>query len=163
MSEGGRNLFLYQKWLLMIVCFTVIVVLYHPVTGIVFLMVETVIWPWSYGSCIYNYLCNQWLPLMLWVRIPLRARCTTLCDKVCQWNKTGRWFSPGPPFSSTKKTDDITEILLKVALNTIKQKQKLFNGSKAWISTHVRFCVNVATTIQINTKKCTLKFNQYFL
>ena len=36
---------------------------------------------------------------------------------------TGRWFSPGPPVSSTNKTDchDIAEILLKVALNTIKQ------------------------------------------
>jgi hypothetical protein len=36
---------------------------------------------------------------------------------------TGRWFSPGLPVSSTNKTDrhDITEILLKVALNTIKQ------------------------------------------
>jgi hypothetical protein len=30
-------------------------------------------WPWSYGSWIYNYLCNQYLsPLTLWVRIPLR-------------------------------------------------------------------------------------------
>jgi hypothetical protein len=38
-------------------------------------------------------------------------------------NLTGRWFSPGPPVSSTNKTDchDITEILLKLALNTIKQ------------------------------------------
>ena len=45
---------------------------------------------------------------------------TTLCDKVCQWLATGRWFSPGTPVSSTNKTDrhDITEILLKVALNT---------------------------------------------
>jgi len=34
---------------------------------------------------------------------------------------TGRWFSPGTPVSSTNKTDEITEILLKVALNTIKQ------------------------------------------
>ena len=36
---------------------------------------------------------------------------------------TGQWFSPGPPVFSTNKTDrhDITEILLKVALNTIKQ------------------------------------------
>jgi len=60
---------------------------------------------------------------MLWVRISVKARCTTLCDKVCQWLETGRWFSPGPPVSSTNKTDrhDITEILLKVALNTIKQ------------------------------------------
>ena len=80
--------------------------------------------PWSYGSWIYSYLYNQCLsPLMLWVRISIRARCTTLCDKVCQWLATGQWFSPGTPVSSTNKTDhhDITEILLKVALNIIKQ------------------------------------------
>jgi hypothetical protein len=86
-------------------------------------------WPWSHRSWIYNYLCNQCLsPLMLWVRILIRARCTTLCDKVCQWLVTGR-FIPGPPVSSTNKTDryDITEILLKVALNTIKQTNKQNN------------------------------------
>ena len=45
----------------------------------------------------------------------------SLCDKVCQWLTAGGWFFPGAPVSSTKKTDrhDITEILLKVALNTI--------------------------------------------
>jgi hypothetical protein len=34
---------------------------------------------------------------------------------------TGRWFSPGIPVSSTNKIErhNITEILLKVALNTI--------------------------------------------
>ena len=89
-------------------------------------------WPWSYGSWIYNYyLCNQCLsPLMLQVRISIRARCTTLCDKVCQWLATGRWFSLGPLVSSTNKTDrhDITEILLKVALNTIKQTTEQYNG-----------------------------------
>jgi len=53
-------------------------------------------WPWSYGSWIYNYQFNQCLsPMMLWVRISIRARCTTLCDKVCQWLVTGRWFSTG--------------------------------------------------------------------
>jgi hypothetical protein len=58
-----------------------------------------------------------------WIRISIRARCTSLCDKVCQWLATGRWFSPGTPVSSTNNTDrhDITEILLKVALNTINQ------------------------------------------
>ena len=76
---------------------------------------------WSYGSWIYNYLCNQCLsPLQLWVRTPLSLGVldTTLCDTVCQWHTTGRWFSPS---SSTNKTDchEITEILLKVALNTI--------------------------------------------
>ena len=46
---------------------------------------------------------------------------TTLYDKVCQWLAPGRWFSLGPPVSSTNKTDchDITEILLKVVLNTL--------------------------------------------
>jgi hypothetical protein len=36
-------------------------------------------------------------------------------------------FSPGPPVSSTKKTDrhDITEILLKVALKAIKQANNI--------------------------------------
>jgi hypothetical protein len=45
---------------------------------------------------------------------------TTLCDKVCQLLVAGWWFSP---VSSTNKTEwhDITEILLKVALDTINQ------------------------------------------
>jgi len=49
---------------------------------------------------------------------------TTLCNKVCQWLTTGQWFSPGTQVSSTNKTDrhDITEILLKVASNTINLK-----------------------------------------
>ena len=48
---------------------------------------------------------------MLWVHISIRARCTTLCDQVCQWLATGRWFSPCPPVSSTNKTNrhDIAE------------------------------------------------------
>ena len=68
-------------------------------------------WSWM-------YLCNQRLSsLTLWVRIPLRwgVLDTTLCDKDFQW------FSPDALVSSTNETDhhDITEILLKVALNTI--------------------------------------------
>jgi hypothetical protein len=41
--------------------------------------------------------------------------------KVCQGLATDRWFSPGTPVSPTSKTDrhDKTEILLKVALDTI--------------------------------------------
>ena len=79
-------------------------------------------WSWSYGSLIYNYLCNQCLlSLTLWVPSPLMRSVigTTLCDKVCQWLATGRWFSPGTQVSSTNKTDrhDIIEILLKVALS----------------------------------------------
>ena len=37
---------------------------------------------------------------------------TTLCDKVCQWLATGRWFS-------LVSSINISEILLKVALSTI--------------------------------------------
>ena len=86
---------------------------------------EGSLWPWSYGTWISdNYLCNQCLsPMMMWVRISIRTKCTTLFDKVCQWLATSRWFSPGTPVSSTNKTDhhDITEILLKVMLDIIKQ------------------------------------------
>ena len=64
-------------------------------------------WSWSYGSWICNYICNQCLsPLTLCVWCVLE---TTLWDKVCQWIATGRWFY----------RHDITEIPLKVALNTI--------------------------------------------
>ena len=47
---------------------------------------------------------------------------------------TGRWFSLGPPVSSTNKTDhhDITEILLKVALN-IKNLNQYFE----WITINI--------------------------
>ena len=43
-------------------------------------------------------------------------------DKVCQWLVTDQWFSPGHSVFATNKTDrhNITEILLIVALNTIK-------------------------------------------
>jgi hypothetical protein len=51
-----------------------------------------------------------------------KSRCTTLRDKVYQWLATGRWFSQGTLVSSANKTycHDITEILLKVAWNTIQ-------------------------------------------
>ena len=80
------------------------------------------LWPWSHGSWIYNYICNQCLsPLILWVQIAIRARCTASCDNVCQWLATGRWFSRGSPVSSTNETDnhDMTEMLLKVAVSFI--------------------------------------------
>jgi hypothetical protein len=52
--------------------------------------------------------------------------CTRLAaasDKVDQLFAHGRWFSPGTTASSATKTGrhDITEILLKVALNTKNQ------------------------------------------
>jgi hypothetical protein len=58
----------------------------------------------------------------------IRARCTTLGDKVCQWLATYRRFSPGTLVSSTNKTDrhDITEMLLEMALSTIKKQTMWF-------------------------------------
>ena len=53
-------------------------------------------WSWSYGSWIYNYLCNQHLsPIMLWVRSQPRwvVLNTTLLDKVSQWLVAWLWFS----------------------------------------------------------------------
>ena len=123
-------------------------------------------WPWSYASWIYNYLCNQCLsPLMLWIRITIRARCTTLYDKVCQWLATGRWFFPGLPVSSTNKTDhhDITdEILLKVTLNTIKQTNKPTNQYPKenrwkrhnWHSLHI---TTWPPTLRIRYRHCSAK------
>ena len=57
---------------------------------------------------------------------------TTLCYKVCQWLVTVRWFSTSTPVSSTNKTDrhGITEILLKVVLNTINQTKRPIDFSR---------------------------------
>jgi hypothetical protein len=48
---------------------------------------------------------------------------TTLFDKVWQGLTADRWFTQGTLVSSINKTDrnDITEIFLNVALNTINQ------------------------------------------
>jgi len=54
------------------------VILFNNVTSLCCLQYHW--WPLSYSSWMYNYLCNLCLsPLMLWVRISIRARCTTLC------------------------------------------------------------------------------------
>jgi hypothetical protein len=73
------------------------------------------LWSWSYCSWIYNYLCNRSLSPLSCALEPSswRGVLDTLCDQVCQWLATGRWFSQD---SSNNKTDrhHITEILLKV-------------------------------------------------
>jgi hypothetical protein len=57
-------------------------------------------------------------------------------DKVYQLLSHGRWFSPDTLASSTTKTgrNDIAEILLKVALNTINQIKSKSNIAKTPIS-----------------------------
>ena len=66
------------------------------------------------------------------VRIPLKRDVldTTLWDKDGQWHVAGQWFSLGPPVFSTNKSDrhDISEILLKVTLNTITLNPSFVNS-----------------------------------
>ena len=89
----------------------------------------------------------------MWVRISIRMRCTTLCDKVCQWLVTGQWFSPGPPVSSTNKTDchDITEILLKEVLNTIKQTISSDRNLLEVIYIKINFLISILPTTSDRT------------
>ena len=92
-----------------------------------------IIWPFRHGvhdTTLYDrsgmmYAIQHYMTVQAWctrynIIWPFRhgVQDTTLYDKACQWLATGRWFSP---VSSTTKTDrhDITEILLKVTLNTI--------------------------------------------
>ena len=53
-------------------------------------------------------------------------------DKVCQLPAQGMWFSLGTLAASISKTDlrDITEILLKVALNPNQTKKNKFGEFK---------------------------------
>jgi hypothetical protein len=86
-----------------------------------------VVWFTTTCTCI-QIMCNQCLsPLRLLVREPSDHHSwrgvldTTACGEVCQWLPADWWFSPGIPVSSINKTDrhhDITELFLKVALNT---------------------------------------------
>jgi hypothetical protein len=120
-------------------------------------------WSWSYGSWIYNYQCNDCLsPLRLWVRISIRVRCTTLCDKVCQCLAAGRWFSPGIPVSSTNKTDrhDMTEILLKVALKTISLNQAI---KYCGVKQHVPFTSTGSTEEKHTRVRETRRCNQEYI
>ena len=77
------------------------------------------------GGWIYNYLCNQCLsPLTLWVRIPFGG-VYSIQDYVIKFVSDLLQVGGFLRYSgfSTNKTDhgrhDVTEILLKVALNTI--------------------------------------------
>ena len=117
------------------------------------------------GRWIYNYLCNQYLsPLTLWVRLPLSHN---------MFVSDLRWFSPDTQVSSTNKTDrhDITEILLKVALNTINQPNQPINLIKMhWdskilltrgIPIFIEFMDSIVSLDSINLEKQNLK-NLFF-
>ena len=101
--------------------------------------------PWSYGSWIDNYLCNQYLsPLtfLVWILLRRGVLNTMLCDNVCHWLAADRWFSPATPVSSTNKTDhhDIPEIFLKVALNVVILS---FTGIFGWLINFINYVAEV--------------------
>ena len=84
-------------------------------------------WPWSEGSWIYNYLCNQCLsPLMFWVRTPfnevysIQHYVIKFFSDLRQVGGFLRFLRFPPPIKLTD-CHDIIEILLKVALSTIYQ------------------------------------------
>jgi len=86
--------------------------------------IEAVVWSWSYGSWIYNYMsshCLSPLKFQFESRSWRGALNTTLCDKV-----VGGFL----PVSSS----NITEILLKVVLSTITLTLTPESGiAKIWI------------------------------
>jgi hypothetical protein len=99
----------------------------------------SIFWLWSYLMkvirahliCFFRIAPNKSIihslfktqPSIRWHSMQVIEPHTTIYDKVCRWLATGRWFYPGTLVSSTNKSDchDITEILLKVAINTINQ------------------------------------------
>ena len=90
-------------------------------------------WSRSYGSWINNYLCNQCLsPLVLLVRISIKARSRGVQHYVIKCvsdlRQVGGFFLV-PRFPPQIKLTamiytNVAEILLNVALNTIKQTNK---------------------------------------
>ena len=59
----------------------------------------------------------------------------------------GRWFSPGTPVYSTNKTDrhDITEILLKVELNTISPANGMAITECLYVIDYISACFDQQT------------------
>jgi hypothetical protein len=62
---------------------------------------------------------------------------------VCQWIAVYRWFSPGTPVFPINKTDrhDITEILMKVVLNTRTPNLKL--GLEKFTQIQKEYSINI--------------------
>ena len=116
-------------------------------------------WPRSYGSWTYNYLSNHCLsPLLLWVRISIRERCITVCNKDGQWLAIGRYFSPGSPITSTNKTahHDIAEILLKVALGNTKQSNNYLQYRTLYNHSSILYTILHSISVLLS---CTISYS----
>jgi hypothetical protein len=75
--------------------------------------------------------------------------------------EAGRWFSPGTPVSSNNETDrhDITEISLKVALNTIALAFAQMANQGA-LCPHISFSIIITQQLQ-QTKVFYMDGNRY--
>jgi hypothetical protein len=104
--------------------------IYYHHSGVFFQINWGPSWSWWYGSWIVNYLCNQCLsPLMLWVRISIRTRCSTLYDKAKFVNDLDcRCLKPISIISMTITTG---------VIKSRKSKVRQYNGQKAKCKTMV--------------------------
>ena len=85
---------------------------------------------------------------------------TTLCDKVCQWLATGRWFSPDLPVSSTNKTDrhgNLVESSVKHH-QTNKTKHKFQFSIPGLNQGHVIFLIFILVPHPLNMATLLSKF-----
>ena len=79
-------------------------------------------WSWSYGSLIYILVTIYAISAYQYSEFESRSGEVYLIQHYVKKFVSDLWqFTPGTPVSSINKTDrqDITEILFKVALNTI--------------------------------------------
>ena len=80
----------------------------------------------------------------------------TLCDKVCQWLATGRWFSSGTPVSSTNKIDRHVINLNRV----INVKRKTYDVNYLWkLPAECIVPIVIYTGLCINTSQFSDKIN----
>ena len=65
----------------------------------------------------FHYVKTFWIrtPFIFWDKRGLLD--TTLCNNVCQWLATGRWFSPGTPVSSI--LTDVFKMLMTATINSL--------------------------------------------
>ena len=89
---------------------------------------------------IYNIIINKGNNKITELRTILQRESQNSCDTVFQWLVADWWFYSGTTISSTNKTDchDKTEILSRVALNTIKPNQTIHVGLFGWVPGEIK-------------------------
>ena len=93
------------------------------------------VWNGQFSTVIILVHANNLAPLVLWFWIPLG----------------GRWFSLRTLVSSTNKTDrqDIAEMLLKVALNTITVPQNNFEHYDFWWLLNMKVLIEIYQVLTV--------------